>query len=161
MEACWVSDETREGLSEPSQVGAARMAGLDLNRCRMRAVMMAVLALSAGARGFRAEQLAERVAEMLGVSYTSRQAGYDLKKLRGKGLIEKIEGTRRYLAPADGLRTIMALVVLREKILKPILAGTVSRRDGHPPENRDPLDKHYQVIRGEMEEILQELDIAA
>jgi hypothetical protein len=43
----------------------------------------------------------------------------------------------------------MALVVLREKILEPILAGTVSRRDGQPPENRDP------------EEILQELNVAA
>lgn len=161
VEACWVSDESWESLSEPSQVGAARMAGLDLNRCRVRAVMMAVLALSAGVRGFRAEQLAERVAEILGASYTPRQAAYDLKKLRGKGLIEKIEGTRRYLAPADGLRTIMAVVLLREKVLKPILAGTVSRRHGHPPENRDPLDKHYQVIRNEIEQILQELNIAA
>ena len=161
VEACWVSDETWESLSEPSQVGAARMAGLDLNRCRLRAVMMAVLSLSSGGRGFRAEQLAERVAEKLGTPYTSRQAAYDLKKLRGKGLIEKIKGTHRYLAPADGLRTIMAVVVLREKILKPLLTGTVSRRNGHPPENRDPLDKHYQIIRDEMEEILQELKIAA
>jgi hypothetical protein len=48
----------------------------------------------------------------------------------------------------------MAVVVLREKILKPLLTGTVSRRNGHPPENRDPLDKHYQIIRDEMEEIL-------
>jgi hypothetical protein len=54
-------------------------------------------------RGFRAEQLAERVAEKLGASYTSRQAGQDLKKLRGKGRIEKVEGTRRCLAPTDGL----------------------------------------------------------
>lgn len=123
--------------------------------------MMAVLALSSGVRGFRAEQLAERVAEMLGTSYTPRQAAYDLKKLRGKGLIEKIEGTRRYLAPADGLRTIMAVVVLREKVIKPILAGTVSRRHGRPPQNRDPLDQHYQVIRDEIEEILQELNVAA
>ena len=79
----------------------------------------------------------------------------------GKVCQKKIKGTHRYLAAADGLRTIMAVVVLREKILKPLLTGTVSRRNGHPPENRDPLDKHYQIIRDEMEEILQELKIAA
>jgi DNA-binding transcriptional ArsR family regulator len=161
VEACWVSDETLERLPERSQVGAAKVAGLDLNCWRMRAVMMAVLALSAGVRGFRAEQLAERVAQMLGTSYTPRQAAYDLKKLRGKGLIEKIEGTRRYLSSADGLRTIMAVVVLREKVIKPILAGTVSRRHGRPPKNRDSLDQHYQIIRDEIEKILQELNIAA
>ena len=161
VEACWVTDETLERLPEPSQVGAARVAGLDLNRWRMRAVMMAVLSLSSGVRGFRAEQLAALVGEILGTSYTSRQAAYDLKKLRGKGLIEKIEGTRRYQAPVDGLRTIMAVVVLREKVLKPILAGTVSRRQGRPPKNRDPLDQHYQAIRDEIEQILQELNIAA
>jgi len=124
--------------------------------------MMAVLALSAGVRGFRAEQLAERVGRNgLALRTPPRQAAYDLKKLRGKGLIEKIEGTRRYLAPADGLRTIMAVVVLREKVIKPILAGTVSRRNGRRPQNRDPLDQHYQVIRDEIEEILQELNMAA
>ncbi len=36
VEACWVSDETWESLSEPSQVGAARMAGLDLNRTLLK-----------------------------------------------------------------------------------------------------------------------------
>ena len=161
VEASWVSDETLERLPEPAQVGAAKVAGLDLNRWRMRAVMMAVLSLSSGVRGFRAEHLAARVGEILGTSYTSRQAAYDLKKLRGKHLIEKVEGTRRYLAPADGLRTIMAVVLLREKVIQPILAGTVLRRRGRPPKNRDPLDRHYQVIRDEIEQILRELNIAA
>jgi DNA-binding transcriptional ArsR family regulator len=161
VEACWVTDERLEQLPEPSQVGAARVAGVDLNRQRMRAVRMAVLALSAQVRGFRAEQLACLVAEILGGAYTPRQAAYDLKKLRGKGLIEKLKGTRRYQAPADGLRTIMAVVVLREKVIKPILAGTVTRRQGHPQSNRDPLDQHYEALRERMEALLREAGLAA
>jgi hypothetical protein len=161
VEACWVTDATLEALPEPSQVGASRLAGVDLNRSRMRAVMMAVVALSTDARGFRVEQVAERVTETLGQAYTSRQASYDLKKLRGKGLLEKLARTRRYQCPAEGLRTIVSAVVLREQVIKPILSGTVTRRCGRPPNNIDPVDLHYQAIRNAMEKLFHELGLAA
>jgi DNA-binding transcriptional ArsR family regulator len=160
VESCWLTDETLESLPEPSQVGASRLAGVDLNRSRMRAVMMAVVALSPDERGFRVEQVAQRVRETMGEAYTSRQASYDLKKLRGKGLVEKSAGTRRYLCPADGLRMIMAAAVLRERVIKPILSGSATRRRGRPPKNRDPVDLHYQAIRDAMEKLLHELGLA-
>jgi hypothetical protein len=159
--ACWVTDETLERLPEPSQVAAARVAGVDLNRLRMRAVLLAVLALSSQVRGFRAEHLAARVREILGQPYTARQAAYDLKKLRGKGLVEKLDGTRCYQCPATGLRTIMALVVLREKVLKPLLAGTVSRSSASAPSSHDPLDRHYQTLRDDMQQLLLQVGLAA
>ena len=71
VEACWVTDETLESLPEPSQVGASRLAGVDLNRKRIRAVTMAVVALSIDSRGFRVEQVAARVGEIL-TSHTPR-----------------------------------------------------------------------------------------
>ena len=52
--------------------------------------------------------------------YSSRQAAYDLKKLRGKTLVHKIGKSRRYEAPAQGLRTLVALGLLRDKVLKPV-----------------------------------------
>jgi hypothetical protein len=161
VDACWVTDETLESLPEPSQVGASRLAGVDLNRKRIRTVMMAVVALSIDSRGFRVEQVAERVGQTLGQPYTSRQASYDLKKMRGKGLVEKLTGTRRYVCPADGLRTIMSAVVLRERVIKPILSGTVTRRRGRPPKSQDPLDRYYRALRETMEQLFHELGLAA
>lgn len=161
VEACWVSDETLERLPEPSQLGASRVAGVDLNRARMRAVLTAVLALSARGSGFQAAQLATLVGEILGQPYTARQASYDLRKLRGKGLVQRLDGTRRYHCPAEALRTIMAAVVLREKVLKPILAGTATRRRGRPRKNPDVLDQHYDAIRTQMEKLLEHLGLAA
>lgn len=161
VEACWVTDETLESLPEPSQVGASRIAGVDLNRVRMRAVVTAVLALSSQVRGFRVEHLATRVGEILDQPYTARQASYDLKKLRAKGLVKKLPGTRRYECPLEGLRTILAVVVLREKVIKPILAGTVTRRDASPTPSPDPLDHHYQTLRDQMRQLLQQAGIAA
>lgn len=161
VDASWVTDQTLESLPEPSHVGACRVAGVDLNRARMRAVMMSVLALSPQPQGFRAEQLASQVQEILGVTYTARQASYDLKKLRGKGLVCKIARTHRYESPPEGLRTIMAVTVLREKVIKPILAGTVTRRRSRPTHDQDPVDQHYQKIRDETEALFVNLGLAA
>jgi hypothetical protein len=161
VEACWVTDDTLEQLPEPSQVGNSRVAGVDLNRSRMRAVLRAVVVLSSQVRGFRVEHLASLVAEILGTAYTPRQASYDLRKLRGKGLIEKIERTRRYECSIEGLRTIMAVVLLREKVIKPILAGTLTPDQARRANNRDPLDAHYHAVRDAMEKLFHQLGLAA
>ena len=49
--------------------------------------------------------------------YSIRQAGYDLRKLRGKQLIDKPARTRRYRVPALAARTIAALLTLRDQII--------------------------------------------
>jgi hypothetical protein len=55
--------------------------------------------------------------------YTPRQAAYDLKKLRGKDWVRKIDTSPRYETVPEGLQTMTALLVLREKVIKPVLAG--------------------------------------
>ncbi len=102
-----------------------------------------------------------RVQEILTQPYTVRQASYDLKKLRGKGLVERLEGTRRYQSPADALRTIMAVVVLRERVIAPLLAGTTTPNGTSTPPNTNPLDHHYQTLRNEMQQLLQQIGLAA
>ena len=44
--------------------------------------------------------------------YGPRRAAYDLKKLRGKGMVRKIGTSRRYEAEPDGLRAMTALLLL-------------------------------------------------
>ncbi len=63
-------------------------------------------------------------------TYQTRHAAYDIKKQRAKGLIGKVGSSRRYQAPPDGLRTIAALVVLRDMVIKQILAGTAKPKMG-------------------------------
>ena len=59
-------------------------------------------------------------------AYGPRRAAYDLQKLRGKGMVRKIATSRRYEPERDGLRAMTALVILREKVIRPLLA--VSQR---------------------------------
>src|SRR4051812_5673622 len=127
MDACFVSNDTLENLPQPTQVGQTRVGGIDLNKPRMRRVAEAVLALSSSPAGFTASDLSHKVHTMSGqpeFEYGVRRAAYDIKKLRGKGMVQKIEKSRRYEPLPEGLRAITALIVLREKVIRPLLAAS-------------------------------------
>ena len=129
----------------------------------MRAVAEAVIALAAKPEGFTAANLSERVRAQKGramSSYGDRKAAYDLHKLRGKSLVERIGKTRRYQLRKPGIRTLAALLILREQVIKPVLAGVCRPKRGRP-KNLHPLDQHYRKLRCEMLATLQTLKIAA
>lgn len=157
-----LDDGTYEALPEPSAVGAARVAGINLASARLAAVMDAVVALSTQPAGFTSGELAVKVQERLGLSaeeYQSRQAAYDLKKLRGKALVHKIGKSRLYEAPAEALRTLVGLGMLRDKVLKPVLRNR--NLQGPPPSSNNPIDHHYYNLRQEMRRLFKTLRIAA
>jgi len=88
------------------------------------------VALAAKPEGFTLAELAQRMAPLLPERphYGSRQAGYDLAKLRGKQLVERIAQTRRYRIRPYGIRILAGMLVPRERVLKPVLAGQGSGR---------------------------------
>jgi len=164
MDASFISGETLDQLATPSQVGKTRIGGMDVNKPRTRAVLSAVLALACSPDGFTTGQLANTVRSMLPAtdsSYDPRRAAYDLRKLRGKELLSKVPDSRRYFIPQQAVRTIAALVILREKILRPILAGVGKPKMGRKPKNWSSIDEHYEAVRQDMFTLMEDLRIAA
>jgi len=160
----FVDGQQLDALAAPSVRGARRTAGVDLQKERMRAVAQAVIAQGVQPEGFSAAELAERVRGQQGgamASYVPRQAAYDLRKLRSKLLVERIGKTRRYRVRRPGIRTLAALLILREQVIKPVLAGVCRPKRGRPPKNLHPLDVHYQKLQWEMLATLQTLKLAA
>jgi hypothetical protein len=51
-------------------------------------------------------------------------------------------------------------LILREKVIKPLLAG-ILRPNGRPPNNPHPLDQHYVNLRVELKETLKTLGLDA
>lgn len=159
---CFVSDHTLNQLPLPSQVGSTRVGGIDLNKSRMRSALAAVLTLSLSPKGFIVSEFASKVQSITGQSdsqYGKRRAAYDLKKLRGKKLLE-ISG-RRYKGTAEGLRTIAALSVLRDRVILPLLAGSGKLKTGKRPKNWSALDDHYRTLCINMKHLFNDLGIAA
>ena len=115
----------------------------------MRRVIEALLALSTSPNGFTASEVAARVCALTKQSpsqYGPRHAAYDLKKLRGKNIIRRIGHTRRYEPLLTGLRAMTALLVLRNKAIKPLLAATQPLHPARGAHNPKPIDAHYQAL---------------
>jgi hypothetical protein len=164
VDVAFIGDETLEQLPLPSRVGKVRVGGIDLNNPRMRAALAAVLALGPSPLGFGVSQFRAKVLAMTGHSdadYSPRHAAYDLKKLRGKQLIAKMGRSRRYeLCPAS-MRSIAALEILREHVIRPVLAGVRAPQRETQATLSPALDRHYQRLCLDIQPIFQELGIAA
>jgi hypothetical protein len=164
IDQCFIADEMLERLPLASQVGKTRVGGIDLNKARMREVIEALIALSPSPNGFTASDVAARVCashQQTPSHYGPRHAAYDLKKLRGKHIVRRIGNTRRYEPLPSGLRAMTALVVLRNKAIKPLLAAAQPLRPTHGPRNPKPIDRHYHAINLAMQGVFHELGIAA
>src|SRR5437899_2332647 len=137
---------------------------IDLNKARMPRVIEPLLALSSSPNGFTASEVAARVRALSKQSpsqYGPRHAAYDLKKLRGKHIIRRIGHTRRYEPLLTGLRAMTALLVLRDKAIKPLLAAAQPLRPKRGAHNPKPIDLHYDAIQAAMKGVFHELGLAA
>jgi hypothetical protein len=164
INACFISDETLENLPQPAQLGQTKVGGIDFNKPRMRRMAEAVLNLSAAPAGFTSSDLAQQVHSMSDQpesDYGVRRAAYDIKKLRAKGMVRKIGNSRRYEPVTEGLRSLTALLVLREKIIRPLLAASGQPEPHGKPANPVPIDHHYESLRAGMRSLFTDLGIAA
>jgi hypothetical protein len=164
VDVAFISDDTLDQLPLPTHVGKTRVGGVDINKPRTRTALAAVLALANSPTGFTVAELttkARGMSRQTPSDYTLRQAAYDLKKLRGKGLIGRLGRTRRYQVQPHTIRAIAALFILRDQVIAPILAGVRSPRLGRKPATWTPADRHYEQLRVRMQPLLHELGIAA
>jgi hypothetical protein len=162
--ASFLQESVLDTLPQPTHTGSRRLAGVDLQKSRMRTLSQAVIALAPMPGGFSARDLAEKVNLLTtgpSLPYSRRQAAYDLSKLRGKRLVERIPNTRLYRVNTLGIRILAGLLILREKVIRPVLAGICNPRPGRPPKIINSIDLHYQNLQREMHSTLQELRLTA
>jgi hypothetical protein len=156
----FLPDGVLDDLPLPAQTATGTIAGVDLNKPRIRAALSAALALAPAPGGFTVAEHAARVRAMAGHDgYTTRQAAYDLRKLRCKQLISKPARTRRYHVQPQAARTIAALLTLRDQVIAPILAGIRSPRMGRKPKIWTPVDRDYETLRIDMQTLFRHVGI--
>jgi hypothetical protein len=171
-DTAFLEERPLDELPRPSQRGSRRLAGVSLENPRLRQVSESLLGLAAAPAGFTHAQLAAKVRSdhpAQRADYSSRSAAYDTAKLRGKGLVEKIAGTRRLRLTRNGVRLLCGLLILREKVIRPVLAGLSKAKPAPvtpPPKpdrfpRRSGLDDHYHLLCTEMQRTFQTLHLAA
>ncbi|MGH3302642.1 MAG: hypothetical protein ACRDOK_13345, partial [Streptosporangiaceae bacterium] len=154
----FITDGLLDQLPLPSRIGAVRAGGIDLNKPRVRAALSAALALAVSPDGFTVAGHAAAVQRMTGMAgYTIRQSAYDLRKMRGKNLAVKPGRSHRYHIPPEAARTIAALLVLRDQVIAPIIAGVRSPRMGRKPAHWTAVDRDYEQLRMGMQTLFGHL----
>lgn len=129
---CLKDTETLDQMFVPSSHVGGRASALSFGQPRAMALLRAICLLALGAlapSGFRARDLRAAVLGLLGTdAYTATQATYDLRRLRLKGVIERIPRSQRYRVTEGGLSTSLAVIKLYQRVLGP----AVSRYRGQP-----------------------------
>ena len=163
LDACFISDETLDTLPLPGDLNGQATAGIDLNRARMRAVVQAVLAHATLPNGFVASQIATKVSQILHLAedaYRARHAAYDLRKLRGKGWLLRTAHSQRYRLSQSGLKTLSALLLVRDQLLIPVLAGAGQPKRGPKPKVQNTVDALLAQIHPLLRSLFVELGFA-
>lgn len=151
---------TFEEVTRPSDIDGLHAPGLRFGDRRVMAVLAAIVGFAHLVAGFDNRQLTELVATLLDGPYTSRQATYDLRRLRRKGLIERLPHTNRYQLTPLGRRVAVLFTKAHGRVLAPGLAWL----DPGLPDGvsqRSPLAKAWRQLDKTLNDFIAEGMIAA
>jgi hypothetical protein len=116
---------------------------------------------------FTTAEIYPHVIEALGCApadFTLASLRYDLSKLRAKGLIAKLPRSRRYRLLPQGYSICLVFLKLFERIYAPLAAGLlnpVKADAGLPPQKRSQLDRFYQRVVDDLDELVRAVGLKA
>ena len=151
---------TFEEVTRPSDVDGLHAPGLRFGDRRVMAVLAAIVGFAHLVAGFDNRQLTELVATLIDGPYTGRHATYDLRRLRRKGLIERLPHTNRYQLTSRGRRVAVLFTKAHGRVLAPGLAWL----DPDLPEGiscRSPLATAWRQLDRTLDEFIADAMIAA
>jgi hypothetical protein len=133
---CAISADSFQQVVLPSSVDGQRAPGLRFGDPRVMALFSSLCQFCHLPDGFTNATLRPLVAAHLGQpQYTSRQMTYDLRRLRRKGFVQRLDGTHHYVLTPLGRRLAFFFAKSYIRILQPGLR----QLDPSPPYPHSPL----------------------
>ena len=123
-----IGADVLDELHRPVCIDGQRAPALRFGDRRVQALFAALLRFDLLPQGFRNRELRETVASLCGLSlddYGTGRMTYDLRRLRLRGLIERIPGTRRYELTGEGLCVALAYHRTQARVLGPVLSASL------------------------------------
>jgi hypothetical protein len=131
---CAVGKNLFESIVLPTQHQNQRVPGLRYGQPRVMALMQALTAFVFTPEGLTNQSLRPRVAALMNMplsQYTTAKMSYDLRRLRLKGIVSRLDGKNRYALTSTGRKLALFFVKTYVRILKP---GLQSMQTGSAPE---------------------------
>jgi hypothetical protein len=128
-----MGDDAFQRVQRPERIEGQRAPGLRFGNPRVQALLVALLLFRLRPCGFTHRELRDQLAPLLGLApgqLTQGRMTYDLRRLRLRGLIERIPKTRRYQVTLPGFQTALLFSRIYQRLLRPGLSTLV---DPQPP----------------------------
>jgi hypothetical protein len=122
-QGCVLASPAFERVARPTVADGRRAPALRFGDPRVMALAGALVIGVNVVTGFTNRSLRAQVSALLGVDYTMGQASYDLRRLRMKGLIVRLEHSNTYVLTPDGVRVAVFYTKVHDRLLRPLLAA--------------------------------------
>ena len=159
---CAISSSAVEDIVLPTTTAKGERApALRWGEPRAMALFAALAAFVTIPRGFTNRELRERVAELHdpgGNSYTRNRMTYDLRRLRNKGLIQRLHKSNRYMLTPLGRCTAVFMSKTYVRIVRPVLHMAQTDTPAPVPH---PLRRAWAACEAEIEATIAAARIAA
>ena len=150
---CVLTQHGLDRLQTPTVEAGQRATAVRFGDPRVMALLHALCRFAHLPRGFRNRHLREHVSTLLGwAQYSPGQMTYDLRRLRLKGLISRIEGSHRYILTSYGLKVALFYSKLYLHLLRPGWASLEEPADSLPRPLRRALNQVDEEIHHLCEE---------
>jgi len=151
---------TLESVVLPSVHDGQRAPGLRFGDPRTMALLGSVAAFAHVIGGLTNKSLRSHMTTLWQPGYTSAQASYDLRRLRLKGFIERIDGTNSYRITAHGRRIAAFFTQLASRVVVPALTELANIARPRQPVPR-PLTVAWCNYERELTRLLRTTPLAA
>jgi len=122
-QGCVLASPAFERIARPSSVDGRRAPALRFGDPRVMALAGALSMSVNLIGGFSNRTLRPLVEALLGQPYGQARCCYDLRRLKLKGLIVKLEHSNTYVLTGDGQRFAVSYTKIHNRLLRPLLAA--------------------------------------
>ena len=122
-QGCVLASPAFERIARPSLVDGRRAPALRFGDPRVQALAGALAITAHLIGGFTNRSLRPLVAELLGEPYSQARCCYDLRRLRLKGLIVRLEHSNTYVLTDDGQRFAVFYTKVHNRLLRPLMSA--------------------------------------
>jgi hypothetical protein len=156
---CLLSADSFARVSEPTTTEAGQRApGLRFGQPRTMALFASLSRFSPALHGFRNAELRQITQTLLNLqpeAYTASQMSYDLRRLRLKGLIARVEGSHRYILTTYGRRVAYLMTKLHNRIFD-VASGAVETATSIPA----PLTLAFQRLDAVVDKLVADATLS-
>lgn len=151
-------------LALPVMNGQVRTAGLRVQDPRLIRLLEVLMHAAVGVGGWTTRQLLQEIHQRFGLTeerYGLNVLRYDLRKLKGHGLLERVQGHHRWRLTDKGQRVAVLFLLFHRRLCGPLAASQFHHRP-HPQHRpqASPLELAYYKADRAIDEIVEILHAA-